>query len=94
MLNDYERVRIWPDHYLKKKSVPGIAKEERFCHQAIEKALFDPLHYTGAPLDDILYCLHRLSEATAAPPQASEYTDQSTRPVTDALRFFPTMNSC
>lgn len=94
MLNEYECVRIRPDHYLKKKSIPRIAKEEGFCHQAIEKVLFDPLHNACAPLDDVLYCLHLLSEVTSAPPQASEHTDQSTRSDPHALRFFPTMNSC
>lgn len=44
MLNEYERERIRRAYYLKKKSIYRIAKEE-CCHQAIAKALFDPIHY-------------------------------------------------
>lgn len=43
MLNEYERERIRRVHYLEKKSIYWIAKEEGYSHQAIEKALFDPL---------------------------------------------------
>jgi transposase len=43
MLNEYERERIRRAHYLEKKSIYRIAKEEGYSHQTIEKALFDPL---------------------------------------------------
>jgi hypothetical protein len=45
LLNEYERERIRRAYYLKKKSIYRIAKEEECCHQAIAKALFDPIHY-------------------------------------------------
>ena len=93
MLNEYECERIRRANYLEKKSVPRIAKEEGYCHQAIEKALFDPPRYKCAPRDNVLCCLYQLNEVIPA-PQVSEHPDQSARPDPNALRFFPTMNSC
>jgi len=43
MLNEYEREQIRRAYYLEKKSIYLIAKEVGYSHQAIEKALFDPL---------------------------------------------------
>lgn len=90
MLNEYECEWIRRANYLEKQRIPRIAKEEGCCHQAIEKALYDPLHYRCVYLDDVLCCLHQLSEAKpASPPRASEHPDQFTRPDPHALRFFP-----
>jgi hypothetical protein len=89
MLNEYECEWIRRANYLEMQSIPWIAKEG-FCHQAIAKTLFDPLHYRCVYLDDVLCCLHRLSETKpASPPRASEHPDQFTRPDPHALRFFP-----
>jgi hypothetical protein len=46
MLNEYEREQIRRAYYLEKKSIYRIAKEIGYSHQAIEKAIFDPLPKT------------------------------------------------
>jgi transposase len=46
MLNAYEREQIRRAYYLEKKSIYRIAKEIGYSHQAIEKAIFDPLPKT------------------------------------------------
>lgn len=46
MLNEYEREQIRRAYYLEKKSIYRIAKDLGYSHQAIEKAIFDPLPRT------------------------------------------------
>jgi hypothetical protein len=89
MLNKYGRERVRRAYNLEKKSIYQTAKEDGCCHQAIERANFDSLHYRCDPLKGVLSCQHQLSEAIPAPqPQSSERLDLGT------WRFFPAMNSC
>src|SRR5579872_4334648 len=46
MLNEYEREQIRRAYYLEKQSIYRIAKDLGYSHQAVEKAIFDPLPKT------------------------------------------------